>query len=191
MTLRLTEIHPSVVHFPIALLPASLALDAAGKATGDSGLSRAGAVLMPAALGGALVAAVAGVLAQGAGRFRDRESHEHLVTHRTLNTALTVAMAAMTVHRLRQRTPGPGYLLAGLAAVAAMGYSAYLGGRMTYEHGVGVAAAGGLRDETTIGEDSVGSVARNAVADVVRAEKETLEETARGEFVPSLRPSGA
>lgn len=190
MTLRLSEIHPTLVHYPIALLPASIALDAAGRATGDRGLSRAGAVLMPAALGGALAAAAAGILAQGASRFRSRESHEQLVTHRTLNAALTVTMAAMTAHRLRHRgPPGPGYLLVGLAAVGAMAYSAYLGGRMTYEHGVGVAAADGLRDETVIGEDSVGTVARNAVADVVRAEKETLEETARGEIAPSLRPS--
>src|SRR3712207_8356105 len=40
MTLRLHEIHPSIVHFPLTLVPASLILDAIGQATGSRGLDR-------------------------------------------------------------------------------------------------------------------------------------------------------
>ena len=39
-----------------------------------------------------------------------------------------------------------GYLAAGIASVAAMAYSGYLGGHLVYEHGVGVRPAEGVED---------------------------------------------
>jgi uncharacterized membrane protein len=187
MTLRLTEIHPSTVHFPIALAPTAVALDALGAATGNRGLLDAGRLLMPAAFASALLAGAAGALAQGAARVEGAEARSLLVTHRTLNIALTFVLGGLAVHRARRRRPGTGYLAAGLAASAGLSYSAYLGGRMSYEHGVGVAEAGGLRDTTEIGRDRVGPVLGAMAAAIGRALRETLGDAERGELVPALR----
>lgn len=53
MAIRLHEIHPSVVHFPLALFPASVLADLAGRLTGNRALMRLGAALMPWAAGSA------------------------------------------------------------------------------------------------------------------------------------------
>jgi len=188
MTLRLTEIHPGVVHLPIALLPAALACDAIGAAAGRGGMADAGRLLMGAAFGGAVLAGVTGALAQGAAKVEEGEARALLTTHRTMNVTLTALLGVMAVARARRRRPGDGYFAIGLVALGAMGYSAYLGGRMSYEHGVGVAKAGGLRETATIGRDSFGAVADAAVRSVGRALRESVEEMSRGSALPALRP---
>ncbi|WP_165943530.1 DUF2231 domain-containing protein [Roseicella aquatilis] len=188
MTLRLTEIHPGTVHLPIALLPAALAMDALGVATGSRGMVQAGRLLVGAAFGSALLAGATGALAQGAAKVEEGEPRALLTTHRTLNLALTVMLAGMAAHRAGHRWPGGGYFAAGLAALGAMGYSAYLGGRMSYEHGIGVAKAGGLRETAEIGRDGAGTVLAAAARAVERALRESVREVARGSLLPALLP---
>ncbi len=146
MSMRLQELHPSLVHFPIALLPTSLAADALGRLTDNEELLAVGRLGIAAAAGGAALAGVAGLLAQEASRFDD-ESHDILVTHRNLNLGLLGLVTGMAISRSRQRRPGLGYLALGAVGLLTMSYSAYLGGHMVYEHGVGVSDADGLREE--------------------------------------------
>ncbi len=188
MTLRLTEIHPSTVHLPITLLPAALALDALALATGSRGMADAGRLAIGAAFGSAVLAGVTGALAQGAARIEEGEPRALMTTHRTMNVTLTLALAGMAAHRAGRRWPGAGYFAVGLGALGAMGYSAYLGGRLPYEHGVGVAKADGLRETAEIGRDSIGDVIAAAVRAVERAVRESIGEMMRGSFLPALLP---
>jgi uncharacterized membrane protein len=43
MAVRLNEIHPSLVHFPIAIMPVAIGADLLGHVTGASGSTTSGA----------------------------------------------------------------------------------------------------------------------------------------------------
>jgi uncharacterized membrane protein len=143
MSMRLQEIHPALVHYPLALLPTALAADALGSATGSPGLLDLARRLMPVAAASALVAGVFGLVAQESVR-TDETTSEMLRTHRTLNLGLIGLASAMAAKRWREDHPSLGYLALGAGGMAVMAYSAYLGGSMVYHHGVGVGSAGGL-----------------------------------------------
>jgi uncharacterized membrane protein len=143
MSMRLQEIHPALVHYPLALLPTALAADALGAATGSQGLLDLARRLMPVAAASALLAGVFGLVAQESVR-TDETTSEMLRTHRTLNLGLVGLTAAMAAKRQRESRPSLGYLALGAGGMALMAYSAYLGGSMVYHHGVGVGSAGGL-----------------------------------------------
>lgn len=189
MALRLHEIHPSIVHYPLALFPASVLSDLFGRLTGSKGLMRTGAALMPIAAGSAVVTGAAGLIAQESVKHEGR-AHELLVTHRNMNLGLIAAALAMAMLRGRSEKPGAGYLLAGLAAMGAMTYSAYLGGKMVYEHGVGVRAAGGLEEARSP------EIRRGRLRDAVRESGNLAAQGARraagelkeGRIAPALRP---
>lgn len=146
MAMRLQELHPSLVHFPIALLPTALAADALGRLSGSEMLMEMGRRLMPVAAVSAAVAGVAGLIAQESSHVQE-EAHPYLITHRNLNMGLVGMVALLAQKRARRKRPSLGYLLAGLGGLATMTYTAYLGGHMVYEHGVGVKPAGGLLEE--------------------------------------------
>src|SRR4051812_31142479 len=125
--MRLVEVHPSLVHFPIALLPVAVGADAIGYATGNRELLRAGKLGMIAAASAAALAGTFGFIAQEEVDLDDR-GRRVLQTHRTMNILALGAMTAMAIVRARRKKPGLGYLIAGLATLGAMTYSAYLGG---------------------------------------------------------------
>lgn len=188
MTMRIQEVHPAVVHFPIALFPTAVAFDAVGLLTGERSLMDTGRRLIPLAAASAALAGVAGFAAQGAVRTQG-SAHHHLVTHRTLNVGLTSLLAVLAIDRLRRERPSPGYLVAGLAGIAAMAYSTYLGGKMVYGHGVGVEAAGGVREDAApeIRRGNLGQAARTAAANTAHAVRHAAQHAAEGEFAPDLR----
>jgi hypothetical protein len=128
-------------------------------------------------------------MAQGAVR-AEGAAHDVLVTHRTLNVGLFATALAMTAARARGE-PGPLYLLAGLGAMAAMSWSAYLGGKMVYEHGVGVEAAGGVRRDASpeIVPGRIGHAARVAVADAAQAIADASRDLRAGQALPLFSTS--
>lgn len=192
MKIRLPEVHAALVHFPLTLLPASFAFDFLGWLTGNRTLMRTGATLMPIATGAAAVAGTAGLAAQEAASVPEA-ARDLLVTHRNLNLGLVGIAGLMSFARARRTEPTPAYLLAGLAGLAVMQFTAYLGGRMVYEHGVGVKPAGGVRDGRApqVGEEALAEVARTAAGNVVAAAKQTAHSVARGEIAPALRSGAA
>lgn len=183
--MQLHEFHPALVHLPIALLPASLAADAAGMH--DAG--RAGIAL---AAGSAALAAASGVVAQEAVE-TDEVSHDLLATHRTLNLGVLGATVAMALHRAGREQPGGGYLALGLAAVGVTLYSAYLGGRMVYAHGVGVEPAGGVDDDHAppVEDASAGALLRRIGHDLRHGLRHTFKHLRKGDAVPALTRSPA
>lgn len=185
MAMHLQELHPSSVHYPIALLPLSVAADAIGTLTGNRTLLDIGRLTIPIAAASAAVAGVLGLIAQEVVE-TDDEGMEMLVTHRTLNIGLLGVATAMAVYRAGRDRPGVGYLLTGAAGIGAMAYSAYLGGQMVYDRGVGVRTAGGLREEVAPPVRHILDAARQSARHVASGVRNTVEESMAGEFVPRL-----
>lgn len=188
MPIRLHELHPTLVHFPLALVPVSLLLDGLGALLGKPAWRRSGARLMPIAAASSALTATSGLVAQGAVNVPPA-AHPTLVTHRNLNLGLVALTAALAVVRARNDEPGPGYFLAGLAGVVAMNYTAYLGAKLVYRHGVGVERAGGVlpgRSPEVRWEnirDVLGATANNGRV----ATRHASEDVRRGQFAPELR----
>jgi uncharacterized membrane protein len=168
MAVRLREVHPAVVHAPIALLPLALVADVLGRVTRRRALREAGRHLMPVAAVSAAAAALTGLVAQHEVQ-ADGRAREMLVTHRTVNLAVVGLTTLLATWRWRQRTPSPGYLALGVAGVGLLGYSAFLGTKMVYAHGVGVDATGGIRPAGRTGPERGNAAAvRTAAGDMLR-----------------------
>jgi len=149
------NVHPLFVHFPIALLLATLVLDVvvlAGRRKAADGSEKrllceacSGAVLLLAALGG-LAAVATGFLAEDAveAMSTDAELHTLLERHETAALVTFGIALALAVWRLVGRLRLPGgpvrwvYLGLLLAACVLVGVTGHLGGSMVYGHGVGV-----------------------------------------------------
>jgi hypothetical protein len=101
---------------------------------------------MPVAAASAAISGVAGLISQESVHVKEA-AHPYLITHRNLNLGLIGTTILLAQKRPGRRRPSLGYLLAGLGSLATMTYSAYLGGHMVYEHGVGVRPAGGVRED--------------------------------------------
>lgn len=192
MAMRLQELHPALVHFPITLLPLAIGSDALGAATGNKTLLTMGRYGMALAAGSAAISAVAGLAAQEAVH-AEGEVHDILVTHRNLNLGLVGLTTAMAIRRMRRHRPSLGYLAAGAAGLGVMSYSAYLGGHMVYEHGVGVAAAGGVREDAApeLTPTNAGEAARVAAENVAQGAPHAVEDLTTGEVVPYLTDDSA
>lgn len=185
--LRTHELHPTLVHFPLTLVPAALALDAIGEATDNEALMNAGKMLMPIAAASAAITGAAGFIAQGAVR-AEGHAHDLLVTHRNLNAALIATTAAMAIYRQTRERPGIAYLLLGAAGLLGMTYTAYLGGKMVYAHGVGVEPHGvDIEKSPELRPGELAHAARESGRQLVEQARASAQEVSRGEFAPAVR----
>ncbi|MHB1223258.1 MAG: DUF2231 domain-containing protein [Gemmatimonadaceae bacterium] len=192
MSMRLQEVHPSLVHYPLAFLPLAVGADLLGRATGSKLLSEIGRLGMTLAAGSAALAAVAGLAAQQEVNAEEgSEAYDILITHRTINLAAVVGATAMAGWRWNRDGASSTYLALGLGALGMVGYSAYLGGKMVYEHGLGVAAAGGIFEEAhpvpEITRETAAEAARYAARDVADGARNAIRQMRQGEIVPALR----
>ncbi len=187
MAVRLQEIHPSIVHYPVALIPTAIGADLLANLTGSERLAEVGRVLMPLAAASAAVSAFFGIVAQEEVN-AEGKAGEILATHRNMNLALTALGTAMAAYRWKRDEVGAGYLALGLAGVGALAYSAYLGGKMVYEHGVGVKPADGLRygDSPELAPGEIGHAIRQTIEDVQVGVPRIIDETRAGRIAPSL-----
>jgi uncharacterized membrane protein len=189
MPMRLQELHAALVHYPLALLPLAVGADTLGALTGSETLRQVGRVGIALGAGSAIVSAAAGLIAQEAVQ-ADGHAHDVLVTHRNMNLSLVALSSAMAVYRAGVERPGGAYLAAGWAAMGALGYSAYLGGHMVYELGVGIKDRG-LNEEYApeIRMDNPGEAARVALRNMRAGARSAAAEIAAGELVPVLTRS--
>ena len=189
MPMRLQELHSAAVHYPVALLPLAIGADMLGAVTGSRMLSDVGRVGIALGAGSAMLAGAAGLIAQEA-VVADGHAHDVLVTHRTLNISLTVLTTGMAVYRAGVEKPGVGYLALGAASLGALVYSAYLGGHMVYELGVGIKDRG--LNEAYAPElrlENAGRAAWVAARNLGVGAYHTATEMAAGELVPVLTHS--
>lgn len=167
----LPNLHPIMVHCPIALVPTVLVLDllaiwgmrkkAATDAGGDAsgGASRScslcaacgGVVLVLAALGGA-ASVVTGLMAEEDAEALaavDEAVHETLEAHELAGFVAGGLIVALAAWRgaMRLALPSGGarwlYLLLLLVTLAAVGAAGHFGGKLVYGHGVGVMMGSG------------------------------------------------
>ena len=188
MAVRLHEVHPALVHYPIALLPIAVIADSVGYLAGSRRLLQTGRWATLLAAGSAALAGVAGLVAQEEVETRDDEAHDLLVSHRTLNLGLTLATGLLAAWRWRRRAPTAASLAIAATGLGVMGYSAYLGGKMVYEHGVGVRRAGGLKPgrgkELWMGQ--LAEAAEDARHDLPDAMQRTADDIAAGDLLPHM-----
>ncbi len=176
MKIRLHEIHPSLTHYPLVLLPTALGLDIAGNLLDNEQLTRAARLVTPIAATAAGVTAATGLIAEQEVR-GDDEAYAMLDTHRNINLSAVAVSSAMCIYRLRRPRPGWGYLSLGIGLMGAVSYSAYLGGRMVYGKGLGVESADGVRHEEapTVGVDNLGEVLRTAGRQFLKGLRQLVE----------------
>lgn len=131
------HIHPVLVHFTTALLPASLASDLFGKHSDRHNFSSAawwmlvyGAIATP-------VTAIAGWLwANDLMAASGGYSDPSMAVHRWLGIFLALGILLLTVwrarHYFKRKGPGIAYLAFASLLTAALLYQGYLGGKMVF-----------------------------------------------------------
>ena len=154
MGMRLHELHPSLVHLPLGLLPMAAGLDLAAALSGDRALDRTARMLWGAGTIGGLVAGVAGLAATQEVKVTDKHVSDAMLVHGLGNTVITLGAIALTSWR-RRHAPTIVSAMVGIGAVGAALFTAYLGGELVYARGVGVkrmaAAQGeGVSDDTEL-----------------------------------------
>ena len=137
MAMKLHELHPSMIHAPLVLLPTAALVDFAAAGTRGTRLSRTGATLWTLGAGAGLLAGLAGMAASQEVKADDKAVDDAMWLHGIGNLGLVVAAASMALFRMRRR-PSVTSAVIGLAASGASIYTAYLGGELVYGSGVGV-----------------------------------------------------
>jgi uncharacterized membrane protein len=148
MPMRTHELHPSVVHAPLVLLPATAVVDLlAAVRPLDRRLDRTARRLWWMTAGGALFVGLTGMAASQEIEAGNRRARDVMFLHGIGNFGLVLAAFGVATWRTRHRASLTS-AFAGVAASMASLYTAYLGGELVYSHGVGVKALGGAAAET-------------------------------------------
>lgn len=185
MAIRLEQTHPSLVHWPIALLPLAVGTDLLGSITGNRSMLDFGRRAIQAAV--AVASALTGLIAQeeinSKGGTVDR-----LVTHHNLNAAATLVATGMAVWRARREAPNALYMATGAIGIGVVTYTAYLGGQLVYEAGAAVGPAHGVArpDAPTLRIRELPRFVKAAAADIVQGARHMAQELAEGRLVPAL-----
>lgn len=137
--------HPMLVHFPIALLFASVLFDLASKALMRDSLREGTLWLLGLGLLGGIVAAIAGGQAEGAAE-KAGVAEALIETHETLAYITLGITAILFLSRLLLRNRFSTRALAAYLVVATLGLvsvsaTGHTGGNLVYEHGAGVNTA--------------------------------------------------
>ena len=187
MAIRLQQMHPALVHLPVALLPLALGADVLGRATGNQALLSFGQKAICVAAVGALGAVASGLIA-GEEVNVEGDSRAMLITHRNLNFLATLAATGMAIWRATHRRPSALYLGVGAAGVGIVAYTAYLGGKLVYDTGVGVEPAHGVyrTDAPALRAGQVRAFVKTAATDLVHGVQHMAQEVGKGQVVPTL-----
>ena len=190
MAIRLQEMHPALVHLPIALLPLAIGADVVGSVTDNESVLSFGQKAICIAAAGAVASAVTGLIA-GEGVNVEGASQDMLITHRNLNFIATVVATSMALWRVNHRKPNAAYLGVGAAGVGVLAYTAYLGGKLVYDVGVGVEPAHGVyrSDAPALKSGQVGSFVKTAGTDLVHGVQHMIQEVAKGRLMPTIMAS--
>jgi uncharacterized membrane protein len=142
----LVLIHPAAVHFPIALLPMAFLLEAVGHFAKRDELRKAAIWLLVVGVMAAWLAVLTGYLAQEYASQTVRESRglELLQLHSKMAYFVTALWSGLLLGRIYLERPETERWRTLWLAFAFLGcllifFTAYLGGRMVYEFGAGVA----------------------------------------------------
>lgn len=133
----LHELHPSIVHAPLALIPTAVVADCIAVASGDRAWAKVGRRLWVAGTTSALCAGVAGLAASQEVKLGEPNARDMVFLHGVGNVLVLLAAAGLTAWRLRREPTVTGCVLGAVACGAAV-YTASLGGKVVYDYGVGI-----------------------------------------------------
>ena len=139
-------LHPVLVHFPVALLTVGTLADVIAYARGKHGGSVVGWWNGIAGTCGLLVSVASGLLAKGNAGLLTGAGATALGDHEQMAFATTVAFLLLTGWRLSHRMQLPPaspklFLLLSCAALSLLWITAYIGGELVHEFGIGVISA--------------------------------------------------
>ena len=137
MGMQLHELHPSLIHLPLGLLPLAAGLDLAAALSGDRALDRTACTLWVAGTAGGALAGLAGLAATQEVKVTDKHVSDAMLLHGLGNTVITLGALGLTLWR-RNHRPTVMSALVGIGAIGAALFTAYLGGELVYARGVGV-----------------------------------------------------
>ncbi len=148
------NIHPMLIHFPIALIIITFIVDILGISLKQKSLIQAGTVTTAGAFLGAIIAVISGLMVEDS-VWMPAAAHEILETHELFGFIALSIIAIMAIIRLAMRDKlegGMRWLMVTLGAIscAVVINGAYLGGEMVYTHGAGVDAARDCVNEKAI-----------------------------------------
>jgi uncharacterized membrane protein len=143
MSMRTHELHPSLVHAPLVLLPAAALVDfLAAFSPRDRRLDRMGCRLWWGTVAAGLVTGLAGMAAAQEVELQDDRARDRMFLHGIGNLTLVLSAAGVATWRSSHRASLTS-AATGLVATGAALYTAYLGGELVYADGAGVKALGG------------------------------------------------
>ncbi|HEX5749188.1 MAG TPA: DUF2231 domain-containing protein [Archangium sp.] len=145
MDMRVHELHPTLIHAPLALLPSTVVVDLTAALTGNEKLDSAARTLWWTTAASGLLAGFAGMAASQEVK-ADRHSRDMMFLHGLGNVGLVLGAFGVAAWRTGHRSSLFSSLV-GLGAFAMAAYTGWLGGEMVYTHGVGV------KELTMKGED--------------------------------------
>jgi mono/diheme cytochrome c family protein len=146
---HLSELHGAATHLAVVAIPVYLLILLVRRTgRGGTALREAEPWVVGATVAGVALAGITGLLVWGQSKTTLRGSSGRIGTiHFWLGIALAVVIVAIATWRRRRvntdrHTHGVELVAGGLLALAAVLAQGYVGGRMTYHHGVGVDAGG-------------------------------------------------
>lgn len=136
--MNIWELHPALVHFPIAFLLGGVALDLYGRRS--EGKVAAATYLLIAGLIAAAVAAVAGVVAfNTVPENHTEEAHRLIYPHIVTSVVAVVLFTVVCYARWRRPSAvSPTIRWVGVAGAVFLIVGAAIGGRIVYQGGMGV-----------------------------------------------------
>lgn len=138
--MNIWEIHPALVHFPIALLLSGVVLDLFGWWRGKEILVRSATWILIAGVAACAVAANFGLLAFYTVPAHTEEAHRLMYWHLGMASASLVLFTWVALSRWFRRATSPSISSRAIGVVAAgtLGVAGYLGGYIVYHGGAGI-----------------------------------------------------
>jgi uncharacterized membrane protein len=137
MAIRLHELHPTVVHAPLGLLPVAAGIDLVCAFDHDPLLDHTARTLWGLGTLGGLLAGATGLAASQEVKATDKHVQQAMLIHGLGNVLITLGAVSVLGFRARHRPTLTSALVA-LGAVSATIFTGWLGGELVYARGVGV-----------------------------------------------------
>jgi uncharacterized membrane protein len=137
MAIRLHELHPTLIHAPLGMLPVAAGLDLVCALNYDRSLDRTARTLWGLGTIGGLLAGTTGLAASQEVKITDANVQQAMLIHGLGNVLITVGAMGVLGFRARHR-PTLASAMVAVGAVAATIFTGWLGGELVYARGVGV-----------------------------------------------------